>query len=100
MKNFSELGIKSSHRVLSGEKVKIRHILNRDILVWDYRIEKSKFPKNKSGMCLHLQIEFDGHKHVVFTGSDVLIDLIKQVPEDEFPFQTVIVQTGEYFEFT
>lgn len=100
MRKFSELGIKSSHRALIGDKVKIKHILNREILVWDFKIEKSKFSKNKSGMYLHLQIEFDGHKHIVFTGSDVLIDLIQQVPEDAFPFMTTIVQTGEYFEFT
>jgi hypothetical protein len=37
---------------------------------------------------------------VVFTGSDVLISIIKQVEESDFPFKTTIVKNGEHFEFT
>jgi hypothetical protein len=47
-----------------------------------------------------LQIEVDNEKHVVFTGSDVLINIIKQIGEEDFPFQTTIVKSGEHFEFT
>ena len=100
MKKFSELGIKSTQKRLTGEKIKISKILNREITVRDYRLETSKFGKNKSGKCLFLQIETEGQKHVVFTGSDVLIDLIQQVPADQFPFTTTIVKEGESFEFT
>jgi hypothetical protein len=39
-------------------------------------------------------------KYVIFTGSDVLIDQIKQVPEGEYPFVTTIVKTMKYYEFT
>lgn len=83
-----------------GDKIKIAKVLNREITVHDFRLEDSKFDKNKSGKCLHLQISITGEKHVVFTGSDVLIDLIQQVPKSEFPFTTIIVKEGEHFEFT
>lgn len=47
-----------------------------------------------------MQIELEKQMHVVFTGSDVLLSIIKQVPETEFPFQTTIMKNGEHFEFT
>jgi hypothetical protein len=42
----------------------------------------------------------DGEKRVVFTGSTILIDTIKQVPKEKFPFETIIVKENEYYEFT
>ncbi len=99
MNRFSDLGITPTHKRLVGDKIKISKILNREILVKDYRLEESKYDKNKSGKCLFLQIEMDGVRHVVFTGSDVLIDMIEQVPKEKFPFLASIVKEGECFEF-
>jgi hypothetical protein len=99
MKTFAELGIKTEVR-MTGSKINIARVLNREISVMDYRVEDSKFPKNKSGKCIYLQIEIDKEKHVVFTGSDVLLSQIIQVPHEEMPFKTTIVKIGEYFEFT
>jgi hypothetical protein len=47
-----------------------------------------------------LQLEVDGEKRVVFTGSDVLISQIKQIPSEELPILATIIKNGEYFEFT
>ncbi len=99
MRKFSDLGIKTEVR-MTGSKINITRIMNREISVLDYKIEDSKFPKNKSGKCLFLQIEFDGEKRVVFTGSDVLISQIRQVPHENLPFTATIVKNSEYFEFT
>lgn len=99
MKSFADLNITKSQR-LQGDKIKISKVLNRQIIVHSYKVEPSKYEKNKSGCCLYLQIELDGIRHVIFTGSDVLIEQIKQVPESEFPFSTTICKTQEYFEFT
>lgn len=63
MKKFSELGIRSTQKRLKGEKIKISKILNREITVRDYRLETSKFGKNKSGKCLYLQIELEKNNH-------------------------------------
>jgi len=85
---------------MTGSKITIARILNREITVLSYRIEDSKFPKNESGKCLFLQIEVDNEKRVVFTGSDVLLSQIKQVNPDDLPFVATIIKNGEHFEFT
>lgn len=100
MKKFSDFNIQHNSAGMTGEKIKISKVINRQIIVHQFKIEDSKYPKNKSGKCLHLQIEMDSVKWVIFTGSDVLINQIKQVPEDHFPFETIIVKNNEHFEFT
>lgn len=99
MKKFSELGIKPPTDHLVGDKIKISKILNREIVVLNYKVDDSKFQKNKSGKCLCLQIELDSEKRVVFTGSDVLIRMIQQVKKEDVPFCCTIVKEGEHFEF-
>ena len=99
MNLFSEFKITSSRVAFTGDKIKIDRILNREIVVIDFKIEKSKFEK-ASGKCLHLQIEYNNNKHVVFTGSIGLIGQIEQVPIDKFPFKTTIVKENDRFEFT
>lgn len=49
---------------------------------------------------LHLQVEVDGEKKVIFTGSDVLISMIKKVEQEDMPFKTIIIKENEHFEFT
>jgi hypothetical protein len=63
-----------------------------------HKIEESKFAGK--GKCLHLQIMVGSSQHVVFTGSSTLIEMIRQVPTDRFPFRTTIVQDNERFIFT
>jgi hypothetical protein len=99
MKRFSELNIKSEDG-FTGDKIKIDKILNREISLIKYKIDDSKYPKNKSGKCLTLQIEFCGSRYVVFTGSDYLINQINQVNNDDFPLLATIIKTNDHFEFT
>lgn len=96
MKKFSDFGIKTTSQAFTGDKIKISKILNKEITVHDYKIEKSKY----NGECLYLQIEFKESKCVVFTGSVSLMNQIKQVEKDDMPFQTTIIQENERFEFT
>jgi ribosomal protein L31 len=98
MKRFNELGITTEIKGFTGDKVKISKVVNREITVHAYRIEDSKF-KDK-GRCLHLQISINGNMHVVFTGSNTLMDTIEKVSKDSFPFITTIVQEDERFKFT
>lgn len=97
MKRFSDLGIKVQTTAFVGDKLKVSKILNRQIVVHDYKIEKSK---HNDGDCLYLQIELNQTKYVVFTGSTNMMKQIKQVPKNAFPFETIIVQEDERFEFT
>ena len=99
MKSFKDLNVQTSGRMI-GDKIKINKVLNREVVVHNAKIEPSKFSKNKSGKCLYLQIELEGERHVVFTGSDVLIEAIVQIKNDDYPFVTTIVKSGEYFQFT
>lgn len=98
MKRFNEFGIKTTFKNLVGDKIKMERILNREIIVDAFKIEESKFEnKNK---CLYMQIQLDNAKRVVFTGSQSLIDAISQVKHEDFPFQTTIIKTNGYYEFS
>lgn len=100
MKRFCELGIKPLSQPFLGDKIKITKILNREIIVLNFKIEETKYPKNNKDKCLHLQIEMDGNSHVVFTGSKILINTIEQAKIDDLPFTTTIIKNGECFMFS
>jgi hypothetical protein len=99
MKKFSDFDIKNTAHFI-GDKVKMVKVLNKEVIIHDFKVDVSKFPKNKSGNVLTLQIELSGEKQIIFTGSDVLIDQITQVQKEDFPFLAVIVKNGEHFEFS
>ena len=99
MNAFKDFQITTSRIAFKGDKIKIDRILNREIIVHDFKIEKSKFEK-ASGKCLHLQIEIGQTKHVVFTGSVNLMDQIEQVSREKFPFRTTIIKESDRFEFS
>jgi len=100
MKRFKDFGIEQSAKGFTGDKVKMAKILNREIKVHDFRIEDSKFNQGNNKKCLHLQIVVGETKHVVFTGSNALMETIQKIPKQEFPFLTTIVEENERFEFT
>lgn len=100
MKSFSEFKIEPLKNVFIGDKIKIVKLLNKEIIVNAFKIEKSQFPKNKSGNVMTLQITLDTGKAIIFTGSDYLMHQINLVPETDFPFKTTIIKNGEHFEFT
>ena len=99
MKSFAEFNIPAPTGSFTGEKIKIAKIMNREIIVHDSRIDDSKYPKNKSGKVLILQLEVDDEKRVLFTGSDVLINQIQHVSREDYPFKVTIVKEGEHFQF-
>ena len=100
MKQFSQLGVKPPDvKHFIGTKLKKGQILNKRIIVHDYKIEDSKIEGKANTKCLHLQIETLGNKHVWFTGSSYLIDTIKQIPKSEFPFETTITEEDQRLQF-
>ena len=98
MNRFSDLGIQTQVTHFAGKSIKIDEILNVEITVHEFKVEPSK--KKANSDYLTLQIEFDNRKRVVFTGATILIQTIKKVPKDKFPFTTTIVKRNEYLEFT
>jgi hypothetical protein len=101
MKRFSELNIKALERGFEGEKIKISKVLNREITIHRFKLEDSKvFKKSGDEKCLHLEVSIEEKRHVLFTGSTGLIESIKQVPADCFPFLTTIIEENDRFKFT
>jgi hypothetical protein len=101
MNKFSQFNLKPSSKAFEGDKIKMSKILNREIVVLDFKLETSKyFPDRGNGHCLHLQITFNNEKHIVFTSSSGLIEVIQQIPETGFPFTATIIQEGDRFLFT
>lgn len=78
--------------------MKMHKILNVEIAVHDFKIEDSTIKQNEK--CLHMQISIGDKKHVVFTGSRPLMDVIQKIPKDKFPFLTKIVKENEWYEFS
>lgn len=94
---FKDFNIKPAVLNFTGEKIKIERVLNTEIIVHDFKVGKSKHHEGQE--YLTLQIERNGTKNVVFTGSIILIQMIKQVPKSNFPFVTTISREHEYYEF-
>ena len=97
MKSFKDFKIeKTVQQNFTGNKIKISKILNKEVIVYAFKIEKSKF----DGDCLHLQIGIGDTKYVVFTGAKKLMEMIQKVAPEDFPFKTTIIEENESFEFT
>ena len=84
---------------LEGKKVKIDEILNIEILLRKFTMKESKYQKSSAKDCLTVQFEYPdkpGEKHVIFTGSGVLIDQLRKY-EDKLPFLAVIKKIDRYY---
>ena len=103
MNKFSQLNIEREIKGFEGEKIRMFKILNREIIVHDFKIEDSKvkdFIEKGNNKYLSMQIEFDGIKRVVFTSSSWLIRDILRISKDNFPFSTTIIQDDKRYLFT
>lgn len=94
-----------NYEVLDGEKVPIEKLFNIPITVTGWHIGPSI--RKKGTDCLTIQFVRDGEeeKHVVFTGSDVLMNQLREIEaaldERGLPhkFRCRIVKIRDYFKF-
>lgn len=100
MNYFKDMGIKAPDTAFTGDKIKLSKILNEEIIVLQYKIEKSKFEEKGNGNRLVLQIEWKGNLHILFSGSITLMDMISKVPKHKMPFTTHIRLINERPQFT
>ncbi len=100
MKQFKNFKIQPNSTSFEGDKIEMYQVLNKQIIVYDYKIEPSKFTGKGNGKCLHLQIGFENKKRVIFTGSGKLMEAIEQVSKDDFPFETIITKENKKTLFT
>ena len=82
---------------MPGNKKRLDDILNREITVIDYRIRKST--KRDGTECLQMQFLLGTEVCVVFTGSSVLINQIKE-SKDNIPFVATLVKMDRYYSFS
>ena len=97
-KRFKDFNIKAELSSFTGDKIKIEKILNTEITVLGFKTEDSKVKKGTK--LLTLQIEKQGVKHILFTGSTILLQMIEKVHPDSFPFTTTIIKESGHLEFT
>lgn len=95
--SFSQFQIETTTN-FTGKSLSIDDILNQQIIVHDFKIGPST--KKEGTECLTLQIEYQGRKHVYFSGSKNLMHVIKQVPRNKFPFNTTIKKDDKTLIFT
>jgi hypothetical protein len=96
-KKFSDFA--KEEKPLDGSKLKIDDVINREILVTGFKIKESKYKKDSSSRCLTLQFEMEDTKHIIFTGSNVLIDQIEKY-NDEMPFLATVKRIDRYYTFS
>ncbi|MBC8401026.1 MAG: hypothetical protein H8E14_06015 [Candidatus Marinimicrobia bacterium] len=96
MKRFAEF---ADDKILDGSKIKIDDIINQEVEIIGHAIKTSKYPKNKSGKYLTIQIRIDVDNHVLFTGSDVLIEQFEKY-SDQIPFLATIRKINKYYSLT
>lgn len=82
---------------LPGTKKRMDDILNKPIVVLDFRINKSN--KRENSQCLQIQFLDNQNVHVVFTGSAVLINQIQEI-KDKLPMKTTVVKIDKYYSFS
>jgi hypothetical protein len=96
MKRFSDF---ADENILDGDKKAIEDILNKEIIILNYRIRESRYSDNRDGKYLTLQVEIDGKRYVIFTGSDVLVEQLKRY-SNQLPFVSTIRKIKKYFTLT
>ena len=86
-KKFSDLGIIIDTSTFIGDKIAIKNIINKNILLKSYKISKSKF---EDKICLTIQINVDNQDRIIFTSSKNLMIQIEKIKKEDFPVETKI----------
>lgn len=97
LKRFGDFA--KDHVPLDGAKLRIADILNKEITVIGFKVKDSKYNKANQTTCLTIQFLLGDERHVVFTGSQVLLDQCKSY-ESELPFMATVKRIEKYFSFT
>lgn len=100
MNSFRDLNIQDEATAFTGAKVGIDVILNKEIIIHDYLIKESRYKEKGNGKCLYLQIELNGEKRVLFTGSGRLMQTIEKIDKSKLPIKTTIIKEFNSLKFT
>lgn len=92
---FSDFAEES--KAFDGDKKKIDEILNKEILVLDFKLKESKH--HRDSQYLTLQFKIDETIFILFNGSRVLANQLEKY-KDNIPFYTIIKKIDKYYTFT
>ena len=92
---FSEFAEEAKH--FEGDKKKIEEILNKEILILDFKIKESK--QRKDTLYATIQFKLEDKIYILFTGSSVIIDQLTKY-KDNIPFFTTIKKIDKYYTFS
>lgn len=97
IKKYSDF--KKTSNALEGDKLRIVDILDKEIIILNYRILPSKIKDAK--FCLQIQYKFtDSEKlYISFTNSVVIKNLLEE-SKNEIPFLVTIKKEKNYYIFT
>jgi hypothetical protein len=90
MKDFGDFNIKPATKGFQGEKISINKVINVNIIVERFEVNPSNF--KEKGDRLDLQIMINNTPRLIFISSKSLIEMIRQVPAEGFPFKTKIIK--------
>ena len=98
MQKFSDFASEEEH--LTGDKVALKSLFDKEIIVTAFKIRDSKF-KDKYSKYVAVQFyeESDTTKRIFFTGSAVIMNLLEKY-KDKLPFMTTIKKINKYYSFT
>jgi hypothetical protein len=102
MNKFSEFADTSISMIMDGKKISLDEILDKEIMVFRYRIKKTKFSEAKNPDCLTVQFSYpenENVRYVFFSGSSVLMQQLEKY-KDKLPFSATIKKVGKYFTFS
>lgn len=97
MKRFSDFATEPS--AVTGDKIKIEEVLDKEIEVTGYKISDSKYSKGHSDKVLTLQFKLNGENRILFTGSNVLMEQVEKY-KDEMPFVATITKVNKFYTFS
>jgi hypothetical protein len=84
---------------MDGEKIKLKDIVDKEIVVVGYKIKKSLYQKSNTEHCLMLQFKMHNKKFILFTGSSILSEQIEKY-KDHLPFIATIRRVDKYYTFS
>jgi hypothetical protein len=92
---FSDFAEES--KAFDGDKKKIEEILNKEILVLDFKLKESKH--HRDTQYITLQFKIDATTFILFNGSRVLAEQLEKY-KDNLPFYAIIKKIDKYYTFT
>jgi len=94
MNDFKQFGIVvTAKKGLKGNKIRIDKVINREIVIEDFKIGPSNF--EGKGKRLDLQIVTNNETRLIFTAASKLIEVMEKITREMLPFKTTIIKDDD-----